>query len=853
MQKFIFLKSINCVLFLSILNLPTMASFVNALPVAAQNQNNINQEASNLIDMALTDFKEGKLNDSVEKLERALSLYISTKDRKKQAETLSKLAIIYSVTGDLNKAIVDGEKSLQINREDNDRLGEFRSLAALGLIYQKAGQYSQSLIYLQRADKFAELYPIPTSDKYGNLLLLSSLYLELNSYEDSLIYAKKILIAARTAATKNIDGECVALILLGTIYRQKGEPNLAVDYFRKAQEIAGKTTFKSSLHPQILNGLGSAYFMINQDNTGIKYMEQALEMANRIENPGLQATIMNNLGGIYGNRKQYKIAKSYLQRALEISTRIKDQRSQIVELKQLAGLSYLQGEVSEAIQQLERATQLQDSVREGLDSNFGISLFESQFWIYKILALLQYQQGKNNESLVAADRGRARVFNNLLINRLNPKKIVIPSDINIKQLQNIAINHKSTIVEYLWIPNQGDESIIKTSDLIIYVISSGGSLSVRKKSFPKSFDLAALASENHNEVSNLRSPSRIRIEDLRMNQDVRWQGDSDSDSSRRIVRIYPETNEVDISSLSSEGKPERYPISQLRLLSAPQERTAKTLNQLHQILIEPIADLLPRDTETPVIFIPDGALFNVPFAALQDNNRQYLIERHPIITSPSIAILAQTQELHQKNRQNQGTAVIVGNPLMPKYSFNPVQLEQLPNSEIEANDIAALYQTQALIGENATKPNVKRNLSQARVIYFAIYGFVNEREALQSGIALAPSPGDSGILTADEIFDLRLNADLIVLSACNTGRGKITGDGVIGLSRSFISAGTPSIVVSLWSVNDPATAYLMKIFYQEWQNGTKGKAQALRKAMLATKQKYPSPAYWGAMTLIGEN
>ena len=463
----------------------------------------------------------------------------------------------YSMTGDLNKAMVDGEKSLQINREDNDRLGEFRSLATLGLIYQRAGQYSQSLIYLQRADKFGDVYHVPSSDKYENLLLLSSLYIELNSYEYSLIYLNKILIAARTGTTKNIDGECIALIMLGTVHIQKREFDLAKNYLEKAQDIVAKTSGRSQLYPQILNGLGIAHFMINKDDAGVKYIEQALEMANKIENSGLQASILNNLGGIYANRKQYKIAKKYLQRALEISTSIKDKRSQIVELKQLSELSYLQGEISEAIQQLERATQLQDSVREGLDNNFGLSLFENQFWIYKVLALLQHQQGKNNESLVAADRGRARVFNNLLINRLNPKNLVIPSDINIKQLQNIAINHRSTIVEYLWIPNRGNENIRETSDLIIYVMSPNGSLSIRKKSFPKSFNLEALASENHNEVSNSRSASSIRIEDLRMNQDVRWQGDLDSDSSRRIVRIYPETNEVDISSLSSEGKPER--------------------------------------------------------------------------------------------------------------------------------------------------------------------------------------------------------------------------------------------------------------------------------------------------------
>ncbi len=112
------------------------------------------------------------------------------------------------------------------------------------------------------------------------------------------------------------------------------------------------------------------------------------------------------------------------------------------------------------------------------------------------------------------------------------------------------------------------------------------------------------------------------------------------------------------------------------------------------------------------------------------------------------------------------------------------------------------------------------------------------------------------MLTAEEIlnFKQKLNADLVVLSACDTGRGRITGDGVIGLSRAFISAEVPSVVVSLWAVPDGETAFLMEKFYKNWlQNIDKpDKATALRNAMLTTKQQYPNPRQWAAFTLIGE-
>jgi len=118
-------------------------------------------------------------------------------------------------------------------------------------------------------------------------------------------------------------------------------------------------------------------------------------------------------------------------------------------------------------------------------------------------------------------------------------------------------------------------------------------------------------------------------------------------------------------------------------------------------------------------------------------------------------------------------------------------------------------------------------------------------------IALAPEGKDDGLLTSNEILDMKLKAELVVLSACDTGRGKITGDGVIGLSRSLITAGVPSVIVSLWAVPDAPTASLMTEFYQNLQNNP-DKATALREAMLKTMKQHPQPSNWAAFTLIGE-
>jgi CHAT domain-containing protein len=127
-------------------------------------------------------------------------------------------------------------------------------------------------------------------------------------------------------------------------------------------------------------------------------------------------------------------------------------------------------------------------------------------------------------------------------------------------------------------------------------------------------------------------------------------------------------------------------------------------------------------------------------------------------------------------------------------------------------------------------------------------------QGVPGAIALAPSGTgelNDGLLTSNEIFDMKLNAELVVLSACDTGRGDITGDGVIGLSRSLISAGVPSVIVSLWTIPDAPTALLMTEFYRNLK-GNPDKAQALRQAMLTTMKQQPNPYKWAAFTLVGE-
>jgi hypothetical protein len=318
---------------------------------------------------------------------------------------------------------------------------------------------------------------------------------------------------------------------------------------------------------------------------------------------------------------------------------------------------------------------------------------------------------------------------------------------------------------------------------------------------------------------------------------------------REVVNVYPERNFATVRFVNEPDSPSReVSISELIRVFAP---INKRLQQFYQLLIDPIAELLPTNPEAKIIFIPHQELFLLPFPALQGEQGKYLIEQHTISTSPAIQILEST---HQRREQIRGKAkevIVVGNPSPMPGNFAPIE-----GTEKEAKAVAKKLRVRPFIGAEATEKNIRQKLSQAKLIHFATHGTFNNQDPLQGVIALAPSAdGYDGMLTAEKVLNLNylLNAELVVLSACDTGRGKISGDGVIGLSRSWMVAGVSSMIVSLWQVPDvEATPLLMEKFYEKYTKEKSNKAQALRQAMLITKSKYPKPKDWAAFTLIGE-
>jgi CHAT domain-containing protein len=187
----------------------------------------------------------------------------------------------------------------------------------------------------------------------------------------------------------------------------------------------------------------------------------------------------------------------------------------------------------------------------------------------------------------------------------------------------------------------------------------------------------------------------------------------------------------------------------------------------------------------------------------------------------------------------------------PKTEYVPLEF-----AEIEGRTISKLFpQNEVYSREKATETIAKKKVSSFNIVHFAIHGEFNDRQPLQSGLLLAKDEENDGYLQVHEIFGMDLrNASLVTLSACETALSKIFGgDDLVGLSRGFIYAGTPSLLATLWKVDDPATSKLMEYFYQNWKQGM-SKPEALRQAQIALKNipQFRHPYYWAPFVMIGD-
>ncbi|NEP15053.1 MAG: CHAT domain-containing protein, partial [Symploca sp. SIO2C1] len=722
------------------------------------------------------------------------------------------------------------KQSLAISREIGYRQQEACSLNNLGNVYRNLAEYEQAI------DFFEQSLAISREIGYHQVEALSlknlgNVYESLAEYEQAIDFFEQSLAIFMEIGARG--GEASSLRNLGNVYRNLAEYEQAIDFFEQSlaifREIGARQGEASSL-----GNLGSAYDSLAEYEQAIDFFEQSLAISREIGYHQGEASSLNSLGTVYGHFAEYEKAMNLAQQSLDIFRKIGDRSGEACSLCNLGTtynrlLEYEQaidlykqslalareigspdlealslanlgaalkdsGNFTEAESYLYDSIKLYETIRAKISLNndaWRISIFEKQTNPYISLQQVLIALNKPQQALEISERGRAQALVNLLLS----KQSLTPQPPNLQEIKKIAQEQNATLVQY---------SVIYNNELYIWVISPNGEIQLRTVNLPQDISLQQLVKVSREQIG------------------VKGRGNNNAT---------PQTNDA-----------------------------TNHLQQLHQLLIAPIADLLPTETQERIIFIPHQELFLVPFAALQDKNKTYLIEKHTILTAPSIQSLSLTRQHRERVKNLPGEALVVGNPIMPQLK----KLSPLPGAETEAKQIAQMLDTEPLLGAQATETTIVQKLPKAKIIHLATHGLLDDISGVGSpgAIVLADSDQDNGFLTSREIMEqyglpntTPLRAELVVLSACDTGRGDIKGEGVVGLSRSLIAAGVPSLVVSLWKVPDDATQELMVEFYTNLYERKLDKAQALRQAMLIMLKDEagnPDPLDWAAFTIIGE-
>jgi CHAT domain-containing protein/tetratricopeptide (TPR) repeat protein len=752
-------------------------------------------EADRLFEQGNQEYKISQFREALQSWEQALTIYRDIGNRQGEANSLGNLGSAYQALGQFDKAIEFDEQSLNIEREIGNCQGEATCLGNLGNAYLSLGQF-------HRASEF---------------------------YEQCLEISREI---------KNRQGEANSLGNLGNAYLSLGQYHKAIEFYEQSLEIEREIKNRQG-EAASLGRLGNAYQSLGQFHRAIEFLEQQLEISREIGDRQGEAHSVGSLGIAYVFLGQFHRAIEFLEQQLKISWEIGDRVAESISLNNLGNTFLQTHQLAEAETALCASIAIHETIRSELVSNdHKVSIFETQISAYRLLQQVLVAQTRFDEALEISEMSRTRAFVELLrqtllttppqsppyqggeeelshsppyqgeeeeLSKFLPLKPPLSKGglggLSIPKIQQIARERNSTIVEY---------SLI-FDDIYIWVIQPNGNITHRAA------NLEPLYQQNQS-LKQIILKARVSL------------GTNETDD---------EGNKIQLESQYNRDETGRFPLLQL----------------LHQILIEPIIDLLPTDANSPIIFVPHSDLFLVPFAALQDSNNRYLIENHTILTSPSIKVLEITRQHQNRVRGLRQAALIVGDPtIAPKFNKNPYKLRQISRAKEAAEAIATTLGTQAITGEKATKVAILDKMLNTRIVHLSAHGLLDDFQGsgIPGAIILAPSGDtDDGALNAAEILKLELDSELVVLSACSTGGGKITGDGVIGLSRCFILAGVPSIIVSLWNMGAISAKLLMTEFYENLARG-ENRAAALRCAMLTTKARFPSPIAWAAFTLIGE-
>ena len=834
-----------------------------------------------------------------------LSLAQSISDRRLEGSLENYVGGANNFLGEVKEALIHYERATVLARANGFQAVEASALNNIGAIYSDASDQQKALEYFLQA---LPLYkPLGIQNAEGiTLNNIGNAYIKLGEPQKALDYLQQALPRFRALGLKG--PESFTLSNMGIAYRSLGDNEKALSYFNQARALQQQTGNKLQ-EAETLDQLGVLYSQQNQPQRALEYHQQALQLLRASGQIRWEAVSLSNLGHVYTVLGRPREGVDYFDQSLAIFRSIGDLNNASTALEGRARAEQQLGNLSESRKSIEESLSLIETVRAQSGSQqHRASYLASRETAYEFLVDLLMQlnvrepgKGHDAEALQASERGRARSLTEMLNEAhvdilegvdagLIEKERDIRRSLNAKAQRQIqltatkgrpddiaALNKEISALEDDY--QQVQAAIRKASPVYAALMQ------------PQPLGLEGIQAQ--------LSANTVLLEySLGDAQSYLWVVTPDS---LKTYKLPPREQVEKLARQVYESLTARSVFNSLESSAQRQTRIADADAQFRQasaelsrMILAPAAAQLGTRR---LVIVADGALQYVPFAALSlDRSLRPLIVDHEIASAPSISSLAvQRQSLTDRKPAPKGVAVIAdpvfstvdarftGSTRVKATAVNTVStgndtriiehlsggsgaqltIGRLPFTRQEADQILAVAPSASNLKAVDFRANrsmvTSGELGQYRYVHFATHGYVDTARAGLSAIVLSmiDEQGNTqdGFLRTHDIYNLKLPAELVVLSACETGLGKdVKGEGIEGLTRAFMYAGARRVIVSLWNVNDKATAALMQRLYTGMLRGGKSPAAALRAAqieMLRTRQ-WQSPYFWAPFVMQGE-
>ena len=836
----------------------------------------------------------GNYPKALESHERALPLGRETNDRDSEADTLSGIGLIYQSMGQTQKGLEFCLQAIDIWRAIGDRNGEARSLADAASAYQALGNSQRALELLDEA--------LRVHRASGNRFQIARTLVQIGVEHMSLGDPDKALVAYEEAlplqqATGDRRGVGYTNMTIGRVLAERGEYSAALERISSSVEILRTLGDRSGEAAALLNA-GRAWLWSGDPQRALSLLSQARDLYREIGDRRNAAIVNGRAAQAHASLGQTDLALQEFADALATLRTVRDRGNEVGMIVGLASLERRIGRLDDARRHAGASLDLIESRRAGIDNPdlraSYLSRNDNAYALYidveMDLEAREPGRGHGAAALHASERARARG----LLELLSDARLDISSGVNPvlkgheRDLTGRIRAADSRLTRLLSIPGKPDEIAAAEREADALVSELREVERQLKIANPRYAALTQPSPLDLPGIQRLLDPDTVLLEySLGEKRSYVWAITHDALTSA----VLADGTRIEDAARRSYG-----------LLSSGARRvthlqTQRSLEALSDLVLAPVRSAL---SARRVVIVADGALQYVPFAALPRPHarataaaaaepRLPLVARHEVVMLPSASALEALRQVERPRGRTEGTLAVFADPVLhpddprvktgsarsraqPGAARDAVRraadevgagsLDRLPFTRAEANALTALAgsaHTLEALDFDASREAAIAGHARYRIVHFATHALLNSRHPELSGIILSLVDRDGrptdGFLRLHDIYNLSLNADLVVLSACRTALGKdIRGEGLVGLTRGFLYAGAPAVVASLWDVRDRSTAELMTRFYRAMLRDHLSPAAALRAAQTSMWRdpRWSAPAHWAGFVLQGD-